>query len=316
MITVWFHPLTPALIFLAGAFVLIIPGLPWRSKQGQLLVLSISVLAFINVASRISFQQTAGFFDTPVLFVSWLDQLRLTLRLDGLSIAFIFIPVLLLLAISLSDFVPHPAFNLAAAGSLSLLFAAANGLALIHALLLFDGLACLYWWQRGQATILSGRLALAFISVLSLMLAGIDSDSAWRTGMLALVLWLRVGFMPFLELTLVQSEDSTPDVGLMLWIAFSTVVGVYVAARFPLMPFPPLFMLLIALTMLIQAGLSFVSVSHRPKLALLHLVSTQPLLALLLAPISARVSVSMSLTYTLALGVFLAFAHLGQTKFS
>ncbi|MFQ5576705.1 MAG: hypothetical protein ACE5G8_06925 [Anaerolineae bacterium] len=128
----WFSPLAPALLFLAGAIALLASRrLAGRgSRTAGTLAFSLSLTAaggvFILLASRVAYRLTSSFTDPPLVLAPWGTGEGLTIRLDGVSIAFLFVPVLLLVASVWARQITACGIMLALAGSAAAVFVAAN----------------------------------------------------------------------------------------------------------------------------------------------------------------------------------------------
>lgn len=311
MQTWWFYPLTPAVILLSGAFILGLSTRLLTSSQQQRLGLALVGLFFVNLTSWIAFQRISGFFDAPLVFSSWSDFAILTVRLDGLSMAFLFIPAFLLAAVFWAESEASRTLLLGLGGGAGLVFAAANGLALNYAIVFLDAIGCLFWFRYRHPNLAIARLLLTVLTVSSITIFGLDLFQPQAGALFALVLWLRVGLFPFIEVVALDSNEGQ-STDFMVWLAISTAVGVYVAARFLSVPLPtPVLILLVVLTLL-NGLLAWYIEARQWQRKLTHLILTQPALALLIAPISAQVSVTMSLVYTLGLAVFWLMPHLGR----
>ncbi len=270
-------------------------------------------LVFLTLISRVALQFTASSFDPPYVLSGWTIGATLTVRIDGLSLAYLFIPVLLLLAIFLAQTASEPTLLLGLAGGAAAVFTAANGLALDYALFLFDSLGCLYWFTRRQPTLAISRLSLAILTTTALTLEGLSIFAS--SGLfLTFMLWLRISLIPFIELSILSTEEAkqTP---LMIWLSFSTSIGLYIAARFLVIPLSlPLSGGLI-LIICLNAWLAWSSDSVNVRYRLLRLILTQSSLALFMIPLSVQIAVTMGLGCTLALGALWLTPQLGRPNF-
>jgi hypothetical protein len=105
---------------------------------------------------------------------------------------------------------------------------------------------------------------------------------------------------------------------LMLWLALSTAVGVYVTGRFLTAALPAAVQILTIASILLIAWLAWLSTSEGRgrQSKLLRMISTQPALALLVAPLSAQATITLTLGYTLALGTLWLTPRVGRPDFS
>ncbi|MFQ5576706.1 MAG: hypothetical protein ACE5G8_06930 [Anaerolineae bacterium] len=183
-----------------------------------------------------------------------------------------------------------------------------------------------YWLQTRQPTLALARLLLAIVTTSALMLAGLNAIAAPGGLLLAFALWLRVGLMPFVEIPAWQDSNCLAfgEQGrgatcgeAMVWLALSTLIGVYAIARFLTMPVPAVVGGLALATMLLNGALAWLGKpgNREVRVTLLRLVATQPVLALLIAPLPATPSVALGLGYTLALGALWLTPRLGRPDF-
>jgi len=304
MADLWFSPLAPTVTFLVGAFIV---GL---SSRKSYLSLGLSLLVLIILISRIGSSLNVSL----VNFSDWGTGEVLTLRVDALSMAFLFIPVLLLIALFWARQTSEHGMLLALAGATTSVFVAANGISFSYALLFFDVLGCIYWLRQDKPGLALSRLFLAVLTTSVLMLTGLNQEPGLADQILAFVLWLRVGLFPFVELSYLSEAQRRADT-IMIWLALSTAVGVYVAARFLAVPLPPLVVGLMVLIMILNAWLAWLDDLERIHAKLLRMTLIQPSLALLIAPIVAEVSITLGLAYTLGLGALWLTPQIGRPNF-
>ncbi len=308
MADLWFSPLTPTILLLAGAVVVaILPGKSYTS-------LAVSFLVFAVLISRILFRLTVSPLVSPIIFSDWGLGGVLTMRVDGLSLAFLLIPILLLIGLFWARQASDPVIVLGLAGAVAPVFVAANGISFSYALLFFDVIGCMYWLRLQRPNLAITRLFLAIFTMGVLMLAGLRETASLGGPLLAFALWLRVGLFPFVEISYIGTTRLCGG-EIMVWLALSTAVGVYVAARFLTVPLPQFVMLLMVLIMLLTAWLAWLDDLKHMRLKLLRMILTQPSLALLIAPISARVSITLGLVYTLGLGTLWLTPQIGRPNF-
>ena len=305
MVELLFSPLAPTVMFLVGAFV--VAELPRKSHVS----LGFSLVILALLVSRLVFQLPISYEDAPQVFSGWGDGSGLTMRIDGLSIAFLLIPALLLVALMWAHQARDHLVLLATASGASAVFVAANGISFSYALLLFDMAGCFFWLRRAQPNLAIMRMILALTTTSVLMLAGLQQSLGLADQILALILWFRVGLLPFVEVTYARVEaDKSGD--LMVWFALSTAVGVYIGARFLAIPLPRFVIILLIAVMLLNAGLAWLTNTQQRKTRLLYMILIKPALAFLIAPIVAEVSITLGLVYTLSLGILWLTPQLGR----
>ncbi|HEY85261.1 MAG TPA: hypothetical protein G4N96_09150, partial [Chloroflexi bacterium] len=348
MKTLWFYPLTPAILFMLGALATtLVPAQAGDSDKAakikSYIGLTVTALVFGNLTSRIIFRLTSSTSDPPIIFSPWGTGDSLSTRMDGMGVAFLFIPVLLIIA----SFWPRRAQNyallLALAGAVGVVFVAANGISFSYALLAFDALGALYWLLRKRPDLALSRLFLAIFTTASLMLSGLTSTAHTGGALLSFALWLRIVAFPFVEIgrmgewanlrmgefangreawrmAQIRPFANSPfaNSDFMIWLALSTAMGVYVAGRFLTAALPAAMQILTIASILLIAWLAWLGESKDGgrQTKLLRMISTQPALALLLAPLSARATITLALGYTLALGTLWLTPRVGRPNFS
>jgi hypothetical protein len=109
-----------------------------------------------------------------------------------------------------------------------------------------------------------------------------------------------------------QSKAELDDSEAMIWLALSTAVGVYVGSRFLTVPLPPLVMGLMVMLMLLNGWLAWLEDPKSIHVKLLRMILLQPSLALLIAPISPRVSITQGIVYTLSIGALWLMPSVGR----
>ena len=333
MKTLWFYPLTPAILFLLGALAVALASARAKNsnqaaKIKSTIGLAISALIFGTLAARIVFRLTSSTADPPIIFSPWGTGDSLSTRIDGMGVAFLFIPVLLIIASFWPRRAQSYALLLALAGTVSVVFTAANGVSFSYALLAFDALGALYCLLRQRPNLALARLFLAIFTTASLMLSGLTSTAQLGGALLSLALWLRIVVFPFVEIErmgewrMANGEYSQirkfANSDSMLWLAFSTAVGVYTAGRFLTAALPLAVQILTLAGILLIAWLAWLGENKgqgRQK-KLLRMISTQPALALLVTPLSAQATITLALGYTLALGTLWLTPRVGRPDFS
>ncbi len=339
MKTLWFYPLTPAILFLLGALATtLVPAQAGDSNKAakikSTIGLTVTALVFGTLASRIVFRLTSSTSDPPIIFSPWGTGASLSTRMDGMGVAFLFIPVLLIIASFWPRRVQNYALLLALAGAVGVVFVAANGISFSYALLAFDALGALYWLLHKRPNLALARLFLAIFTTASLMLSGLTSTAQMGGALLSFALWMRIVAFPFVEIgtgrqggretggqgdkgpALSLSKGQMTDV--MLWLALSTAMGVYMAGRFLTVALPAAVQILTIASILLIAWLAWLNGSEDGgrQTKLLRMISTQPALALLLAPLSAQATITLALGYTLALGTLWLTPRVGRPDFS
>ncbi len=313
------YPLTPALIFGANAAIITIlsryfPKVSSQYRQATTYFnFALVAAVFFALARRIALRLTTPFFAAPTVFSSWGTGDGMTIRLDGMSLAFLLLPTLLLLALFWIRQVNNPAAMLWPAGAAAVVFVAANGLSFSLGLLLFDMAGALYWLKHNRLNLAVARLLLSVFTTMALMLAGLPAATAMSGAFLAAALWGRLALLPFIEVArLPQSELSAGDG--MFWTAVSAAVGIFTAARFLTAPALPFIQWLTGGILLLNALLAWL---HSPakegmRRKLLRLILLQPALALLMTPLSARAAITLTLGYSLALGALWITPRVGR----
>ena len=301
----WFSPLAPTVIFLVGAFV--VRSAPKKFPAG----LVTTLLVFVVLISRILLRGTYPELSALTVFSGWSANGALTIRVDGLSMAFLFIPVFLLLGVFWAKQVAEQVMLLLLGGASCLVFIAANGISFSYALLVFDVVGCIFWLQRSQPNLAIIRLFLTVLTTGILMLSGLSETADVAGNLLAFALWLRVGLLPFAEISYLR-EEALSGGEMMVWLALSTAVGVYVAARFLAVPLPQFVTILMVLIVLLNAWLAWIQEVDHIRLKLLRMILIQPSLALLIAPIEAGVSITLGVVYTFGLATLWLTPQLGR----
>lgn len=319
MSNLWFSPLTPAILLLLGALTIVIIfklfdfELNRHDLIKQYTGLGVSGLVFGLLAIRIAGKISHRSIDPPLVLAPWGTGDGLTIRMDGMSLAFLFIPVLLLIALFWAYQKTDHAVLMGLAGAGALVFVAANGISFSYALLLFDIAGCVYWIHRQHPTLAMARVLLSVFTTLGLMLAALSPGTFIGGTALAFSLWLRLGVLPFVEISL-WSREKIAGESAMFWLALSTAVGLYVAARFLTVPLPAVIYNLMGLTLLLNAGLAWLGNAdgERIRIKLLQMVLLQPGLALLITPLPATISIALALEYTMALGALWIMPRVGK----
>ncbi len=320
MNTMLIFPLTPALLFFIGAFGLLgwqqvqtfIPTL--TAERKSIVGLAIAALVFGMLAGRISLRLTDAFTGAPRVIAPWGTGDGITVRMDGMSTAFLFVPVLLLIAGFWGrQFADHVTL-LALAGATAVVFVAANGIGFSDALLLFDVFGALFWLKHRHSSLALARLFLSVLTTGLLMLAALPATADIGSTLFSLALWLRLSLLPFMEVSAWGKMDSPPTEA-MIWTALSTAIGVYTAARFLPVSAPLVTQVLVGVTTLLNALLVWLGNGESTHIKLLRMSITQPGLILLFAPVTASVAIALGLGYTLALGALWLTPNVGRPNF-
>ena len=317
---VWLFPLAPALLFWAGALATMLTTRLLRRGERWTGLATVGAV-FALLAVRVALKKTSGFAEPPLVLAPWGTGDGLTIRLDGMGVAFLFVPVLLLAASLWGRQMERPAFWLALAGSAASVFVAANGIGFSYALLLFDVLGGAYWLGLRRPNLALHRLLLAIFTATALMTAGLGAATTGGA-LLAFALWLRICLLPFAEISawgeegLCRPAPSARCGEPMVWLALSTLIGLYAAARLLTVPAPGWVQGLAASLVLLNGGLAWLggegAGERDRRVRLLRLVLTQPALAFFLTPLPAGTAIALGLGYTLALGALWLTPPLGR----
>jgi hypothetical protein len=333
MLGAFFSPLAPAAVLLLGAFILpLVLQLPprWRAQPwlrylAAPVLVGLAALALLGV--RLTFGADAAGEGLELLsgwnFSSAGSVAALTIRADTLSLPFLLLAILLLLAVTLATplVLPTPpkrtenvsdlAIWLALGAGACFLFVSANGLTLVYALLGFDVLTMFYWLQRGHRELSIARIFLGIFSVAGLALASLSSTNGIGTGSLwlGLALWLRLGLFPFMETNV---HWRWQDYGGLAYLGLSLAVGLYLAVRVVVEPVAPLISWLLVSLMLLNGLLAWLSDERPALLARLMLVGAA--LVLLVAPLDPAVVTAATVGLILSVVVLWITPRLGQPR--
>ena len=305
-----FSPLAPAAVLLLGAFILsvVFPRLPdrWRSHRlgGSFAAPALVGLAILTVLGTRLAVEADTLAQELELVSGWnfssVDSVAaLTVRADLLSLAFLTLTLLILLALTLANSAsPAKPANmsewLALGAAACLLFVSANGLTIGYAVLLFDLVAMIFWWQRGQANLGVARLFLGVFTASGLALVSLDVTTG--NALLGAALWLRLGLYPLIET--VQPVLGKAN-GYLVQLALSLIVGTYLVIRVWPGPLPELLLWLTGLTMLLAGLLAWLA-NERPTL-LVPLIIVETLLLLLAEGLAEGAAVAYVLALMLSL---------------
>lgn len=309
MFASFFSPLAPAAVLLLGAFILsvVFPRLPerWRFTRladfGAFILVGLAVLALLGTRLAVETDTLAQELE---LLSGWnfstIESVAaLTVRADLLSLSFLTLTLLILLAVTLANSV-HPANSaamsvwLALGAAACLLFVSANGFTIGYAVFIFDFVAMIFWLQRGQTNLGVARLFLAIFTAGALALASLNI-AAGNT-LLGLALWLRLGLYPLIETVRLAPGK---EYGYLVQLALSLTVGLYLSIRVWSGPLPELLLWLTGLTMLLGGSLAWLA-DERPVL-LAPLIIVETLLLLLAASLAEGAAVAYVLGLMLSL---------------
>jgi hypothetical protein len=341
MLVSYFTPLAPAAILLLSAFLLFLalPLLPARWQEGRGLdYLTAPALAGVALASLLGIRLSPGGDSAGLgleLLSGWdfatSDSVAaLTIRADALSLPFLIVTLMLLLAVTLlnptgraSAVARRPAWPLLGWLMMGVaactLFVSANGLTVTYAVMAFDAFTAFYWWGKVQKTVGVARLFLGIITASSLLLAGTLLASGADTGLFFLggVLWLRLGAYPLLENHL---HTRWPDDERLAYLGLTAIVSLYLAARTIHAPLPEAIRWLVVGTALVGGLQSWLAVprplppqasSSRNSL-LAWLFFTAFLGVLLTAPLTIDTAAALAVSLVLSLMALWATPALGN----
>jgi hypothetical protein len=335
MLGALFSPLAPAAVLLLGAFILPLVALqlpahwqtqPWLRYLSAPVLVGLALVALLGV--RLTFGPDASGEGLELLsgwnFSGPETVAALTIRADTLSLPFLLLTILILLAVTLATplVIPTPpkreenvsdlAIWLALGAGACFLFVSANGLTLVYAALAFDVLTMFYWLQRGHRELSIARLLLGMFSVAGLMLANLTPATGAGPGAfwLGLALWLRLGLYPFIETNV---HTRWQDHGQLVYLGLSLMVGIYLVTRVVVGPLTGLVLWLTLILMLLNGLLAWLSDERSDILARLMLVETA--LILLAAPLDPGVIAAYTVGLILSVVVLWITPRLGRPRF-
>ncbi len=332
MLGEFFSPLAPAAVLLLGAFILPLAAFqlparwraqPWLRQFGAPSLVGLAALALLGV--RLTFGADVTGEGLELLsgwdFAAAETIAALTLRVDALSLPFLMLTVLILLAVTLATplILPVPGRNeenvsdlsiwLALGAGACFLFVSANGLTLVYALVGFDVLTMFYWLQRGQRDMSIARIFLGLFTALGLSLASlaVTTGAFW----LDLALWLRLGLYPFIETTL---HTRWQDYGGLTYLGLSLTVGIYLVTRVVIAPLSALILWLTLILMILNGLLAWLA--DQTPLMLTRLLLAEVSLILLVAPVQPDVATAYVIGLILSLMVLWVTPRLGRPRLS
>jgi hypothetical protein len=329
MLAGYFSPLAPAAGLLLGAFILsvILPRLPmlWQTRpelhpyRAPILV-GLAILALLGARLTLG-EDTTG--EGLEMLSGWNfstadSAAALTVRVDSLSLVFLSLTLLILLAVTLAGSGPSGVGGatkavesragwLVLGASAALLFVAGNGLTIGYALFIFEILTALYWLRQRQTDLSVARLFLAILTASGLALLTIDG--APGALLLGLALWLRLGLYPFIEAAVRTRQN---DEGWLIYLALTLAVSFYLVIRAPVAPVPGLVRWLVVLTMLLNGLLTWLA-EARPSF-LTRLVLTAALPILLVGTLADGIGAAYAAGLILSLGALWMTPRLGQPR--
>lgn len=334
-----FSPLAPAAVLLLGAFLLsvVFPVLPvrWQSERmGQLLAApALAGLALLTVVgTRLSLNSSPAGMDSRLLsawnFSAEDSIATLSVQVDGVSLAFLILICLLLLAVTLAYPLSPPSeqkqkaivapltkrwtrmagwLTMGAAASLALVSISFPTIA--YAILIFDFTLAVFWLRRGQASLSIARLFLGLFTAAGLALLAVDAAAGvWWLG---LALWLRLGLYLFMEITRLTgwSDDSN-----LVYVVVSLGIGLYLVVRSGMEGLPLPILWLAVVLMLLNGAITWLA-EEREEL-LLRLTATAALLILLHTPISPSLATAFTVGLLLSLAALWLTPRLGRPHLS
>jgi hypothetical protein len=334
MLAAYFSPLAPAAALLLGAFILPLIAFqlpvrwrsqPWLRSLGAPFLVGLAVLALLGV--RLTFGADSAGAGLELLsgwnFASADTVAALTVRADTLSLPFLLLTILIMLAVTLATPIVVPALNkkeenisdlviwLALGACACLLFVSANGLTLIYIILAFDVLTMFYWLQRGQRDLSIARVFLGVFTAVGLALANLTPTNSMipAAAWLGLLVWLRLGLYPFWEVTV---QTHWRDYSGLTYLSLSLGVGIYLAIRIITSPLPGFITWLVVILMLLNGVLAWLA-EPRP-LFLARLLLVEILLMLLAVPLDQGVIAAHTVGLALSLVVLWITPRLGRPR--
>lgn len=334
MLGAFFSPLAPAVVLLLGAFILPLVALqlarrwwtqPWLRYLSAPVLVGLAAVALLGVrltvgadASGEGLELLSGWNFSAAETVA-----ALTIRADTLSLPFLLLTILILLAITLATplVIPTPSHRdenvsdlaiwLVLGAGACLLFVSANGLTLVYAVLGFDVLTMFYWLQRGHRELSIARIFLGMFTAVGLTLASLTATTEPGMGhlWLGLALWLRLGLYPFIETNV---HARWQDNGVLVYLSLSLLVGVYLVIRAMAEPLTGLGSALVVIFMLLNGLLAWLSDERQALLARLMLVEIA--LVLLVAPLDQGASTAYTVGLILSVVVLWITPRLGQPR--
>ncbi|MCB9078289.1 MAG: hypothetical protein H6631_11890 [Anaerolineaceae bacterium] len=268
-------------------------------------------------------------------FVTNESAATLTVRADLLSLPFLIVVLLGLLAVMLLHFDPLASTTdniyelkivswLIIGAGACFLFVAANGLTLIYAIMAFDTLTGFYWLNQKHRDLGVARLFLGVLTTGAILLASLTLATAPTAGfiLLGIALWLRLGLYPFLE---VAAHPYWRSDARLIYYGLSITVGLYLTIRTVGQPLPELVRWLIVLTALLSGLLAWltslrqndngVEDAQETRSALLTwLILTEALLVLVAQPLPTSAMAAFTVGLILSLVALWVTPALGRPR--
>jgi hypothetical protein len=339
MLGSYLSPLAPAAVLLLSAFVLfgIIPHLPapWRDWSG-LKYVSAPVLVGIALGSLlfIDYDLHIGEQRLVVLsgwnFSSADSAALLTIRADSLSMSFLIVTLLAMLAVALLDieFSDNAGSRsnqsglvdwLMMSAAMCVLFVSANGLTIAYTIIVFDVVAALAWVRKRQLNLAVARLFLGILTAtVSMLVTALADQSSVPVALFAgITLWLRLAIYPFVEMGLSRQWSSRDR---LAYISLTTLVAMYLCARTVDQPLPIVIQWVTVITMLVASILSWLKVgfenlrTQQSSLLWLFLIEAQ--LVLLVAPLTTATTITFAVGFSLSFVALWVTPALGRPRFS
>ncbi len=343
-------PLAPAAGLLLSAFILygVLPLLPtdkrihWGVGAPVLVGLCLLSVLFVPVTYISDDPSQELALLSGWNFSTTESVAALTARVDLLSLPFLLVLLLALLAVTLlsSDLYDAPSSDappirllgwLLMGTAACSLFVSANGLTILYAVVAFDVVTAVVWISKGQHNIGVSRLFLGVFTGVALVLASLAPGDGSTLGRYALgvVLWLRLGLYPLVEFA---ANRRWRDDERLAYLVLSAGVGLFLVARSLHQPLPYPLMWLTVITMLLGGFLTWLvgsaendapGVEPTPgQLRELRtglvtgLGLTLALLPLLAAPLDVRAATAFAVGLLLSLVALWATPALGRPQFS
>ena len=346
MLLSYFSPLAPAAILLLSALVLLIggPRLPqtWRNHPG---IRYFGAPALVGLAGlsllaiRLATDPDALTDELQILsgwnFVTSESAATLTVRADLLSLPFLIVVILVLLAVTLLHFDPLASTTddiygikivswLIIGAGACFLFVAANGLTLIYAIMAFDTLTGFYWLSQKHPDLGVARLFLGILTSGAILLASLTLATAPTAAfiLLGIALWLRLGLYPFLEVAIHPHWRSDAR---LIYFGLTITVGLYLTIRTVGQPLPELIRWLIVLTALLGGLLAWLtslrqndevaeSAQETRSALLTWLILTEVLVILVAQPLSSGAMAAFAVGLILSLVALWVTPALGRPR--
>lgn len=334
MLINYFSPVAPAATLLLGALILF--GISPRRPvfRQPLIVFLAPVILGITAAILLTTRLTLGVDDSGAglqvvsgwSFFAAQSGAALAVRLDLLSLLFIILITLILLAIVARRSIllwnggqvhfPNTAsqqsqtadwFVLAAGAAL--FFVAANGLTLSYALVIFDALLAFFWWKRHRLDYGIAGLFLAFFIVTGLILQSVQADFGQIIFYAAL--WLRLGMYPIWGWAYQQRQSQTDY---FFYLLFSVPVGIYLFFRTSTPTVPTILSWLILFSMIVT-GLWGALTTNRQRW-LVGVTVVESLALLLFHPLEQQAATAWVVGLLLSIAALWHMPRLGQPNFS